>query len=140
VIISLSEDDLQVWAQMCVSLWSETVELFFDERKQGKFQNEFLYIVEDEAVAFISLSLRSDYVEGTKTSPVGYIEGIYVKPKFRNQGIAKKLVEFAKIWSAEKGCSELASDAEIENTDSQKFHNKVGFKEASTIVHFTMEI
>jgi aminoglycoside 6'-N-acetyltransferase I len=79
-------------------------------------------------------------VEGTSSSPVGYLEAIYVKPEFRNQGIAKKLVDFAKNWSIERGCSELASDCELDNEISRKFHNKIGFEEANTIVCFTMDL
>ena len=97
-------------------------------------------MINGEAAAFVSFSVRSDYVEGTKSSPVGYLEGIYVKPNYRKQGIARKMTEFAAKWSAERGCAELASDCLLENEESRKFHNSIGFKEANTIVCFTMDI
>ena len=92
------------------------------------------------AVAFMSLSLRHDYVEGTDSSPVGYLEGIYVKPDFRKSGIAAEMVEFAKEWVVSKGCTELASDCELDNEDSRLFHSKIGFEEANRIVCFVMKI
>jgi len=141
MILPVTERDELVWAQMCVELWEDnSVENMLNERADGELENEFLYYLADEAVAFLSLSLRYDYVEGTDSSPVGYIEGIYVREAYRHKGIAKELIEFAKEWSSERGCSELASDCVITNEDSRKFHNNVGFKEANTIVCFTMEI
>ncbi len=39
-----------------------------------------------------------------------------------------------KEWSQEKGYSELGSDTELENLDSQKAHMALGFKEVERIV------
>ena len=141
MIVAVSKDNENRWAELCASLWPHhTIESFIQEREKNRYQNEFLYYDNDEAVAFISLSLRHDYVEGTESSPVGYLEGIYVKPEYRRQGIALKMVEFARKWSAGKGCMEFASDCLIENTDSRKFHNRIGFEEANTVVCFVMHL
>ena len=125
------------WAALCVALWPHTS---LEEHIEESLPNEFLYYIEDEAVAFVSLSLRRDYVEGTDSSPVGYLEGIYVKPEFRGRGIATELVSFAKEWSVARGCVEFASDCELTNEDSLKFHTKIGFKEANRIICFTMNL
>lgn len=61
-------------------------------------------------------------------------------PDFRNAKIATELVDFAKDWSINHGCLELASDCEYENTVSRKFHNNIGFVEANTIICFTMKM
>ena len=141
VIIPVSIEFEMSWAELCAALWpEESLDDFIEEGRKSGFEGQFLYLMNGAVVAFLSLSLRYDYVEGTKTSPVGYIEGIYVKPDFQNQGIARELVEFAKKWSIEKGCSELASDCELHNDASRKFHNKIGFKEANTIVCFVMDL
>ena len=142
MICAVSKENQNVWAELCATLWPHrSIEYFLHKRENvNHFQNEFLYYVRNEAVAFISLSLRNDYVEGTNSSPVGYLEGIYVKPEHRNQGIARKMTEYAKKWAAEKGCSEFASDCLVENEESRKFHNRIGFSETNTIVHFAMQI
>jgi len=142
MIIPVSQENEKAWADLCFALWPDThtPDSFIQERRNGGFENEFLFSVSDEAVAFISLSLRHDYVEGTDSSPVGYLEGIYIKPEYRKQGIARRLVEFGKTWSIDKGCTEFASDCLIENDDSRKFHKKVGFKEVNVCVHFKMTL
>lgn len=141
MIVPVTKANEQAWAELCVALWPEiTKEDMLAERTVGNLPNEFLYLINDEAVAFISLSLRYDYVEGTDSSPVGYLEGIYVKPEFRGKGIGRALIEFTKEWAIAKGCTELASDCELENKDSKIFHRKMGFKEANRLICFTMDL
>ena len=142
MICAVSRENQSAWAELCNSLWPHRLAEYFNDNRENAnhFQNAFLYYVQGEAVAFINLSLRNDYVEGTSSSPVGYLEGIYVKPEHRNRGIGRKMTEFAKKWAAEKGCVEFASDCEVENEESRKFHNRIGFSEASTVVHFVMKL
>jgi len=137
MIVSVNKENENVWAEMCVALWSDlTVDSVIKMSHEGLFKNEFLYYDGEEAAAFLSLSLRSDYVEGTNSCPVGYIEGLYVKPEFRRRGIAEKMVDHAKEWSKQYGCTELASDCTLDNEVSQAFHKSVGFAEANKIVCF----
>ena len=79
---------------------------------------------------------RRDYVEGTQTSPVGYLEGIYVREQYRGRGQARALLRACEDWAAERGCGEFASDCQLENTDSIAFHLGAGFAEANRIVCF----
>ena len=80
--------------------------------------------------------LRHDYVEGCETSPVGYLEGVSVHEAYRHQGVAKKLVSECEQWAKEKGCTEFASDCELTNTDSLRFHLGIGFQEENRIICF----
>ena len=96
----------------------------------------FLAFCEDMPIGFAQVQLRRDYVEGTATSPVGYLEGVYVESAHRLKGIAKRLVETSEAWAKEKGCLEFASDCELANTDSILFHKAIGFSEANRIVCF----
>ena len=141
MIVPVTKENENVWAEMCVALWPDmTVDAMLRMSHEGLFKNEFLYVDGDQPAGFLSLSLRSDYVEGTDSSPVGYIEGLYVKPEFRRKGIAEKLVDHAKEWSKKFDCTELASDTELENTGSQAFHTGVGFTEAGKIVCYVMPL
>jgi len=141
MIVPLTNENENVWAEMCVALWPDlTVDEVLRMNHEGLFKNEFLYFEGSEPVAFLSLSLRSDYVEGSDSSPVGYIEGIFVKPEFRRKGIAEKLIDHAKEWSKKFDCKELASDCILENELSQAFHTGVGFTEANKIVCYIMQI
>ena len=90
----------------------------------------------DTPIGFAQCSLRNDYVEGTSTSPVGYLEGVYIEEKFRNRGYAKELLAACEKWAKDMGCSEFASDCESTNTNSLAFHLSMGFDEANRIICF----
>ena len=139
-IIKVTNENVRAWAKLCNELWTHnSIDEMLEAFNNGEYKNEYLYRINDLYVAFLSLSIRNDYVEGkTDSAPVGYLEGIYVKPEYRKKGIAKKLVTFAKEWSAKRGCSMLGSDCELSNEDSRLFHNKIGFVEAKINVHFKM--
>ena len=92
------------------------------------------------AIGFAQCQLRHDYVEGTDTSPVGYLEGIYVRPEYRRKGIAKALLAACEAWAREQGCQEFASDCELTNYDSFRFHLALGFLEANRIICFTKKL
>lgn len=100
----------------------------------------FVAVNAEERVGFIHVSVRNDYVEGSTTSPVGFIEGIYVMEHHRGQGVSRQLVEAAAEWSRSKGCQELASDTELHNTASQVFHERVGFREAGRTVTYIKDL
>lgn len=92
------------------------------------------------AIGFAQCQLRYDYVEGTDSSPVGYLEGIYVEENFRQQGRAKALLAACEGWSKTKGCTEFASDCELDNGKSLQFHLNVGFEEANRIICFKKKL
>ena len=50
----------------------------------------FLAISEEHIVGFAQCGLRFDYVEGTDSSPVGYLEGIFVLEEYKKRGYAKE--------------------------------------------------
>ena len=52
----------------------------------------FLVYQGDVLAGFAQCGLRWDYVEGSSSSPVGYLEGIFVLPSYRGQGLAKALL------------------------------------------------
>ena len=43
-------------------------------------------------------------------------------------------------WAKNQGCTEFASDCELSNTESQAFHQAVGFEEANRIVAYVRKI
>ncbi|HAX73771.1 MAG TPA: GNAT family N-acetyltransferase [Firmicutes bacterium] len=100
----------------------------------------YLYFEETIAVGLAICTLRNDYVEGTHTSPVGYLEGIYVREDYQKQGIARKLLAQCEKWAKYHGCLEFASDCELDNTDSLAFHLSVGFKEANRVICFMKKL
>jgi aminoglycoside 6'-N-acetyltransferase I len=88
------------------------------------------------AAGFAEAGLRHDYVNGTESSPVAFLEGIYVEPAFRRTGVARLLVQAVEHWARQLGCSELASDTGLANVASQHLHNALGFSETQRVVYF----
>ena len=131
-------------AKLAVMLWdTHTVQDLMDEFSDTILQKDvrfFLKYCGDIPVGFAQCQLRYDYVEGTDTSPVGYLEGIFVKEEYRHKGYAKELLSECEKWAKEKGCKEFASDCEIENDSSFGFHMSLGFEEANRIICFTKKL
>ncbi|MGE7674502.1 aminoglycoside 6'-N-acetyltransferase [Lysinibacillus sp. NPDC094403] len=137
-------EDVQTAALLVLQLWpNHTLEEFSEEMAQlinAENAAIFLAYEDDEAVGFAQCQLRTDYVEGTHSSPVGYLEGLFVKEPYRQKGFAKLLVESCEQWAKRKGCSEFASDCELQNHESLAVHLKLGFTEANRIICFTKEL
>jgi aminoglycoside 6'-N-acetyltransferase I len=76
------------------------------------------------------------YADGCDTSPVAYLEGWYVDVDVRRQGIGAALVRAAEAWAQECGYREFASDALLDNVDSQRAHEALGFAEVERAVRY----
>ena len=78
------------WVALGVEFWSkhpaENIRKDFERMLGSKNEQSFICIKNNKPIGFINLAIRSDYVEGSKTSPVGYLEGIYVKKAYRKNG------------------------------------------------------
>lgn len=137
-------NDAPIAAELALLLWPRhSIEELISDM-QGYISSEnaaiFLAFNKDEAIGFAQCQLRNDYVEGTKSFPVGYLEGLFVKKAFRQQGYAKLLVTYCEQWTKQKGCSEFASDCDLNNKESFAMHLKLGFTEANRIICFTKKI
>lgn len=135
--------DAPAAAALAARLWEHdptelTVEL--EELLAGGEGAVFLAEEEGQAVGFAQAQLRHDYVEGAQSSPVGYLEGIYVEPEARRQGVARQLLGACQDWARARGCREFASDCELDNKVSQAFHRGVGFTEANRIVCYVKRL
>ena len=84
------------------------------------------------AIGVIELSIRAS-AEGCDTDRVAFIEGWYVDPRTRGQGVGAALICAAEAWARSQGCTELGSDAEAENTSSAEAHRTLGFMETGVI-------
>ena len=93
-----------------------------------------------QAIGFAQCQLRHDYVEGCETSPVGFLEGIFVENDYRRSGVARALLSTCEDWARSVGCSEFASDCEIDNHDSLAWHLKAGFEEVNRTIWFAKKL
>lgn len=143
-IYKVTKNEIKDIAELAILMWdNHSLEELIEEFEAGieKAENViFLMCLDDEKIGFAQCGLRYDYVEGTSSSPVGYLEGLFIKEEYRKKGLAKKLLVTCEKWAKEKGCSEFASDCELNNDISFKFHMKVGFEEANRIICFKKQI
>ena len=86
------------WLRLREALWrestreqhlSEMTSFIADPRRYGQF---VAYSPSREALGLAEASLRTDYVNGTESSPVAFVEGLYVVPHSRRKGVAASLV------------------------------------------------
>ena len=136
--------DAEILAGLAVQMWEDHTPADLADGFREITEKEdavcFIKYADGKPVAFAQGQLRYDYVEGTETSPVGYLEGIFVAEEYRRKGYAAELLKECEKWAKGKGCAEFASDCELVNEDSLKFHMALGFEEANRIICFRKDI
>ncbi|MCM0622987.1 GNAT family N-acetyltransferase [Lysinibacillus sp. OL1_EC] len=144
MIQQANQKDAHAAASLALLLWPNHTREEFTEKMTQLLKEEnaaiFLVYDDDEAVGFAQCQLRTDYVEGTDSSPVGYLEGLFVREEYRQQGYARLLVEKCEQWAKHRGCLEFASDCEWDNDESLRVHLQLGFTEANRIICFTKKL
>jgi aminoglycoside 6'-N-acetyltransferase I len=129
----LSNDDAE-WLRMRRALWPEvSVETHRNEMVAWLARSDGIVLVAPRTATaglagFAEVGARS-LADGCETSPVAYLEGWYVDADMRRQGVGTALVRAAEAWAREQGFHEFASDAELENIESQQAHIAIGFHE-----------
>jgi aminoglycoside 6'-N-acetyltransferase I len=134
--------DLQAWAQLRQALWpDEDPSRHADDIEAMLAHGErcAAFVAADEGgglFGFAEASLRTDYVNGTDSSPVAFLEGWYVRPQRQHRGVGRALIGAVAAWARERGCSELASDALLDNPQAHRAHEGCGFEETERVVYF----
>jgi len=132
-------EDSAAWLKMRQALWPEgasdhafEIASYFAERVREPLIVLLAFDDEARPVGFVELNIRN-YAEGCDTDQVAYLEGWYVVPEARQQGVGRALIEAAETWAREEGCSEFASDAIVDNEISAAAHRALGFTEVVQI-------
>lgn len=136
--------DCRILSQLAVQMWDGHTEEelengFMKEMESGKTAF-FIKYASSQPVGFAQCGLRHDYVEGAETSPVGYLEGIFVEEEYRENGYAKEMLLACEKWAKDMGCTEFASDCELDNAGSYAFHMAMGFEETNRVICFKKNI
>lgn len=131
--------DESEWLRMRLALWPEVnAEVQRAEMMAWLTRSDAVVLVAPGTLnaglaGFAEVGTRS-VADGCDTSPIAYLEGWYVDPDMRRQGIGCALVRAAESWGRERGLREFASDAELENMESQRAHVALGFREVERAV------
>jgi aminoglycoside 6'-N-acetyltransferase I len=140
-IRALEPSDRDAWVAMRAALWPEAdaaalaaeADAFFAHVSQNhQISAVFGAELDQQLVGMLELSVR-DYAEGCD-GPTPYVEGWYVIPDARGQGVGAALMEAAATWSRTRRYRALASDTLLDNADGQAAHVAVGFEEVERIV------
>ena len=134
------QGDQSEWLRLRAALWPEC------GAEQHEVEMETLLADADRAAVFVSpapsgglagfveVALRP-WAEGCDSSPVGYVEGIYVTTEERGRGVGEALLRAAEAWAVDRGCREIASDARLDNAPSLSLHRRLGYVEGEVLVH-----
>ncbi len=108
--------DAPAWKEMRCAMWpdgshdhaSEIASFYAGTLTEP----EAVMIAETEdhrAIALLELSARSD-IPGLEGQPVGYVEGLYIKPEARRSDLGRRLLQVSREWAREHKCIGFASD------------------------------
>jgi aminoglycoside 6'-N-acetyltransferase I len=144
-IVQARPEHLDGWAALRHALWDEltAAEHRAEAAQQLGEPERLLNLVAldgGEVVGFAEAALRHHYVNGCDTSPVVFLEGIFVSTAARRQGLARRLCDAVAEWGRARGCSEFASDAYADDAASHAFHRAAGFAETERVVYFRREL
>ncbi len=143
-IIRASNENLDKLTELGVALWPNN--------EYDSLQSDFEYIIghllnrvylaksDEDYIGFIHLAIRKGFVEGANSSPVGYVEGIYVKPEFRKMGVAKALYNAGVQWVKSKKCYQVGADLGLNNETCPDFYVNMGFDEVNRIICYINNI
>jgi aminoglycoside 6'-N-acetyltransferase I len=114
----------QLWPRAELCQLREEVDKMLEDVNWGIFTAGH----EGKIVGFIECSIR-DKAPACETNRIGYIEGWFVTPQYRNQGVGASLAECGEKWAKEMGCREMASDTTSEFPSSPIAHKALGYQE-----------
>ena len=137
---AVKEGNAEAWTRLRQALWpdavpgehADAIARYF----AGTLREPIMVLFAEDGHArpmgFVELSLRA-YAEGCQSDNVAYVEGWYVAPEARGRGVGRALIEAAEDWARRQGCTELASDAQLDNAVSAAAHEALGFSEVGQI-------
>lgn len=146
-IRNATKADANAWLELRHALWPETS---VDEHREeiesflaGTAREPLAVLLaqndDGRIVGFVELSIRP-YAEGCNSDRVAFLEGWYVEAESRRHGVGKALVAAAERWGVSQGCTELASDTQVDNEISRIAHGECGFTEVGVIRCFMKEL
>lgn len=147
IVRDVTASDAPAWLRLRQVLWPQQAEsehaAEITEFLEGHAREPLAVLVAADGahqlIGFAELSVRA-YAEGCHSDRVAYLEGWYVVPDARNQGIGRALLAAAEAWGRSQGCVELASDAELTNDTSAAAHRALGFVEVARVRCFRKDL
>jgi ribosomal protein S18 acetylase RimI-like enzyme len=88
------------------------------------------FVAKDDSnvIAFISGEIKENFLPISKTKEVGYVNGAYVLPKYRKQGIMKKLENMLSDYFKEQGLNYVELNVITNNLIGKRSWELMGYK------------
>lgn len=139
--------DAAAWLSLRHALWPDSsagehwdeIEKFLAGQSREPLAVLLAFDEGGRAIGLAELSIRS-YAEGCTTDRVAYLEGWYVEPHARGQGVGGTLIQAAEQWARGEGCTEFASDSSVDNDIGAAAHRALGFTEVEVIRCFRKDL
>ena len=143
-LIAISHHDLPHWRQFRNAIYPLLSDEFNTEEMRNILLSDlwhcwFIENADGERIGLVELSLRN-IVDGCLSSPVPYLEGLYLTEATRGKGFGTEVIDIIKTWCVQQGYTELATDAELTNVRAQHFYEKIGFEKVDRIVEYRLEV
>jgi aminoglycoside 6'-N-acetyltransferase I len=140
IIRRMEASDRTLWAELRGELWpDDTVESHERELEAHLSRNTLWAFVavppNGAAAGFAEIAVR-DYANGCLSRPVAFLEGVWVRPPYRRQGVGARLLRTAEAFLLSRGFAELGSDARLDNGIAHEAHAGWGFEETERVVYF----
>jgi aminoglycoside 6'-N-acetyltransferase I len=129
---------LALWPKLSVDEDRQELDAVLTGKRLGTMPLSILVAetVHGNLIGFLEVGLRS-HADGCDTRiPVGFVEGWFVSEGHRNKGVGAKLLAAAEDWARGRGCIEMASDTWLDNDQSQRVHEALGFEVVDRCVHY----
>ena len=133
--------DIPVWAMMRGALWpdADAAELADDlpaALTDPTLWNFMLVDAADRVVGFAEVQLRTMF-DGCPVAPYPHIEGLWIDAAHRRAGGARHLLAAIEARARERGHDRIGSDVELDNRDSQAWHEACGFEEEARVILYS---
>ena len=83
--------------------------------------------VDGELAGFISMTIMNCFMIVSSVKDIGYIEGGYVKPRYRKLGITRRLLAMVEEFLKEKGIRYLELFTLMDNEIANQSWSRLGF-------------
>ncbi|MDH5178314.1 MAG: GNAT family N-acetyltransferase [Gammaproteobacteria bacterium] len=143
-LIGIKQELFPLWKQFRCSLYLTIDDDYHQQEMIQIHQNSdwlcrFIENDSREIIGLVEISFRN-IVDGCLSSPVAYLEGLYLTEAERGKGHGKQAIDLICQWCVENGFSELATDTQSGNTKAQLFYTRLGFKEIDRVVEYRLEL
>ncbi len=143
-LLPINKNQFSQWREMRKRVYSSLDDEFHEIEMKKIVDNRdwFCYFLENDnnkILGMVELSSRN-IVDGCLSSPVAYLEGLYLKKQHRGMGLGREAIEIIKNWCKKKGFTELGMDTEMKNVEAQKFFKAIGLHETYRIVQYRVEV